>query len=71
MIEPHISYLSNIYILYSYSSFLYIIIGTREIWIRSKETEGVQRKLVECENRLNTVMVSKLNSIMTRNFFIG
>ncbi len=30
--------------------------GTREIWLRGKETETEQRKLVDAENKINSIM---------------
>ena len=37
----------------------YLLAGSREIYIRAKETENVKRQLVETENALNLASVGR------------
>ena len=43
-----------------------IYAGTRELWLKGQQAADVRRKVVEAENKLHTVAVSK---IMYKNYF--
>lgn len=48
----------------------FLLAGTREIWIKQKETESVLRKLVDTENKVHSMVVSSM-IVWERQWLLG
>ena len=36
------------------------LFGTRELWVKDRELDGMKRRIIEADNRINTLMVRNL-----------